>query len=245
MSTLINEFLPIGLDRKRVGVLRAGRQLDGSLLTSPEHVFYVTGYTTLPTAGNPILYLLRNRFPFAAFIDASGATTLFCWLFSTFGVELGVDEVIGSTDYASAVEKLAAFLKQREGKRIGIESTCPYYVSQLLGSSSIVVADDVMVRARTIKSEAEIDHLARSLAAAEATMHDLYQVLRVGIGRVQLISEAKSHLFGHGATGIGHATISFGTANPELAIAEKLQLDHLITLDIGAVHEGYPSNTSR
>jgi len=222
MSTLINEFLPIGLDRKRVGGLMAGRQLDGILLTSPENVFYVTGYTTLPTAGNPILYLLRNRFPFAAFIDASGATTLFCWLFSTFGVELGVDEVIGSTDYASAVEKLAAFLKQREGKRIGIESTCPYYVSQLLGSSSIVVADDVMVRARTIKSEAEIDHLARSLAAAEATMHDLYQVLRVGIGRVQLISEAKAHLFGHGATGIGHATISFGTANPELAIDEKL-----------------------
>jgi Xaa-Pro aminopeptidase len=39
--------------------------------------------------------------------------------------------------------------------------------------------------------------------------------------------------------------VSFGTANPELAINEELQTDHLVTLDIGCVYEGYASDTRR
>ena len=72
---MTNEFLPVGLNRDRMRSLMASRNLDGVLLTSPENVFYVTGFTTLPTAGNPILYLLRNRLPFFAYIDADGRIT--------------------------------------------------------------------------------------------------------------------------------------------------------------------------
>lgn len=242
---MINEFLPVGLNRDRMRELMGRRNLDGVLLTSPENVFYVTGYTTLPTAGNPILYLLRNRLPFFAFMSADGRTTLLCWMYSTMGVELGVDDVIGFSDYAGAVEKLADFIKSRSGGRIGIESSCPYFVVQLLDALAIEVADDVMIRARTLKSDREIDYLARSLAASEATLDDIYEILRPGMGRLKVIAHAKGRLFKHGATGIGHATISFGTANPELAINEKLEEDHLVTLDIGAVYEGYASDTRR
>jgi Xaa-Pro aminopeptidase len=245
LSTLINEFLPVGLNRDRMRQLMGARHLDGMLLTSPENVFYVTGYTTLPTAGNSILYLLRNRLPFFAFMGADGHTTLFCWMYSTMGVELGVDDVVGFSDYTGAVDQLANFMKQHVNHRIGIESSCPYYVVQLLSQTPIEVADDVMIRARTIKTAREIDYLARSLAASEATLGDVYEILRPGMGRLEVIANAKARLFKHRATGIGHSTITFGTANPELAIDEKLEDDHLVTLDIGAVYEGYASDTRR
>ena len=43
------------------------------LLSSPENVFYTTGYTALPSSGNPILYTLRNRLPYFSHVDSEGA----------------------------------------------------------------------------------------------------------------------------------------------------------------------------
>ena len=40
--------------------------LDAMLFASPENVFYTTGYTALPSSGNPILYTLRIVFPSSA-----------------------------------------------------------------------------------------------------------------------------------------------------------------------------------
>ncbi len=69
-------FEPLGLNKaellKRMG--EAG--LDGVLLTSPENVFYTTGYPALPSSGNPILYALRNVLPFFSYVSARGKNTL-------------------------------------------------------------------------------------------------------------------------------------------------------------------------
>lgn len=246
----ITEFGPIGLRRDRLVGLMSERGLDGLLATSPENVYYLTGYTTLPTAGNPILYQLRNRLPFFAYVGHDGRTTLMCWLLASLGLEFGVDDVIGFTDHAAALDALATFMRKRSDGNLGIESSCPYEVLQVLQSAgrepgSLAVADDVLTRLRTVKTDTEVGHLRSSLAAVERTLEELYGLLRPGIGRIELIQEAKSRLFRNEATGIGHATISFGTANPEIAIDEKLEPDHLITLDVGAVYEGYAADTRR
>ena len=88
-------FHPVGLDRSKLTTLLEEYGLAGLLLTSPENVFYTTGYTTLPSAGNPILYTLRNRLPFFSHIDPDGRITLLCWGFSAEGVDFGADEIIG------------------------------------------------------------------------------------------------------------------------------------------------------
>ena len=77
--------------------------LDGMLLTSPENVFYTTGYTCLPSSGNPILYTLRNRLPYFSHVDSEGRVTLLCWGFSAEGVNFGIDELIGINDFAEAL----------------------------------------------------------------------------------------------------------------------------------------------
>jgi Xaa-Pro aminopeptidase len=48
-------FHPLGLNRKRLIKLMGEQGLDGMLLTSAENVFYTSGYTALPSSGNPII----------------------------------------------------------------------------------------------------------------------------------------------------------------------------------------------
>ena len=59
-------FATYGFEPARLAERLRERGLAAALLTSPENVFYTTGYTTLPSAGNPILYMLRNRLPYYA-----------------------------------------------------------------------------------------------------------------------------------------------------------------------------------
>ena len=56
-------FKPVGLDRARLLTLMQARKLDGLFLSSPENVFYTTGYPCLPGSGNPIIHALRNMDP--------------------------------------------------------------------------------------------------------------------------------------------------------------------------------------
>ena len=44
-----------GLDKARLADLMGREGLAASVITSPENVFYLTGYPSLPTSGNPIL----------------------------------------------------------------------------------------------------------------------------------------------------------------------------------------------
>lgn len=48
-------FLPVGLNRTRLTTMMQGRGLDGVFFSSPENVFYTTGYPCLPGSGNPII----------------------------------------------------------------------------------------------------------------------------------------------------------------------------------------------
>ena len=227
------------------------RGLHGILLTSPENVFYTTGYTTLPSAGNPILYTLRNRMPFFSYVDAAGDVTLLCWAFAAESVEFGADEVIGFNDHAGAMRALETLVGQRldSGHTLGVESTCPYSILQLLEGAGRaeppVIVDDVLNRLRLIKSPAEIALLERSLQIVEQSVAELYDTLHLGMSRMDLTQSAKERMAHNGAGGMSHVTFSFASANPEFAIHEPLERGSLVTLDLGGVYEGYCSDNRR
>ncbi len=107
----LNRFEPMGFDASRAAAAMRSRNLSAMLLTSPENVFYTTGYTTLPSAGNPILYMLRNRLPYFSLVTADGKVRLLCWAFSTWEMEFGVDEVIGFNNLEEGIEALQKALK--------------------------------------------------------------------------------------------------------------------------------------
>jgi len=242
-------FEPLGFSKERFVAAAEERELAGMLLTSPENVFYATGYTVLPSAGNPILFTLRSRLPFSAYIDREGVVTLLCWGFSTEGVDIGVDEIIRFDSYAGALEALEGLLAGTPRGRLGVESTCPRFVLRAIEragrADDVAEADDLMSQLRLIKSPAEIAALRRSTELIEQTVAELYELLKPGMSRLALMDEARTRMIANGATGISHITFSFAQQNPEYAIDEPLDDGRLATLDLGAIVDGYCSDNRR
>jgi Xaa-Pro dipeptidase len=245
-------FLPLGFDRSAMAASMREKGIDAVLLSSPENVFYTTGYPPLPYAGNPILYALRNQLPAYSFIEHDGRVTLFAWIGAVLGeVEFGADHLEMFADRRGAHEVLKNFLaaKKLEGKIVGIESSCPYTVAMIfdqdIGPMGLTVVDAVMDALRAVKSAEEVEAVRKSTAIAEATVNELMDVIRPGISRPWLIREIKARLIKNGADGASHVTVSFGGSNPEVEIDERLDENRLVVLDIGASRGGYVSDIRR
>jgi Xaa-Pro aminopeptidase len=244
-------FPPLGLDKARIISLMADRDLSGMLLSSPENILYTSGFTGLPSSGNPILYTLRNRRPYFVYVDGDGHVTLLCWGFAAEGVGFGADAIVGFEGLADGLEALASVVRAKlpSGGRLGVESTCPRYVLDLLASGrdrpNLGSADDVLTELRLIKSDAEVALIVRSTEIIERTVAELLDLLEPGMSRIELMREAKELLFHHGASGISHVTFSFATENPEVEIDEQFDPGRLATLDLGAIVGGYCSDNRR
>ena len=244
-------FKPVGFDRQRLIALMKERDLDGIFLSSPENVFYTTGYPCLPSSGNPIIYALRNQDPYFAFLGADEQIVLLCWGPAAMGIDYGVDDIRMCFTYQMSVDDLGALMEEKLKPDciVGVESTFPYYASQMLQTHAkptrVVVIDDLLYQLRIIKSPAEVELIRKSTEIVDQTVLELAQDLRLGMTRLELIQEAKWRMLKNGADGVDHVTVAFGSANPEIALDEVLEPDQIVTLDLGAVYRGYVSDNRR
>jgi Xaa-Pro aminopeptidase len=249
MSASVNDFPALGFDAQAAAGRLRERGLHGMLLCSPENVFYTTGYTALPSSGNPILYTLRNRLPFFSYVDQEGEVSLLCWGFSAEGVNFGADRLIGINDFREAVAAVGDLVREKagDGLPLGVESTAPRYVGEIVREAGVQtqVVDPLIDDLRLIKSPAELERIRRSTAIIEDCVNDLYGVLEIGMSRADLMRIARTMLVERGASGISHLTFTFGGSNPEIEIAEPLPRDALVTLDLGAIVGGYCSDNRR
>jgi Xaa-Pro aminopeptidase len=248
---LFDTFKPVGLNRARMLELINARGLDGIFLSSPENVFYTTGYSCLPSSGNPIVYALRNQLPFFSFIGRDGLVSLLCWGGAAMGIEYGADDVRMSFSYQMALDDLAGLIteKLQPGCTVGVESTFPYYAVELLRQNAspgkIVPVDDLLHQLRLVKTPPEIERIRHSTRIVDQTVLDLAKELRIGMSRLELIPLAKAGMLKNGADGVDHVTVAFGAANPEVALAEPLEENQIVTLDLGAIYQGYVSDNRR
>ncbi|HEY5158043.1 MAG TPA: Xaa-Pro peptidase family protein [Anaerolineales bacterium] len=244
-------FKPVGLDRPRLLALMKEHGLDGIFLSTPENVFYTTGYPCLPGSGNPIIHALRNQDPYFVFLGSDGGISLLCWGPAAMGIEYGTEDVRMSFTTQMAANDLAALIEEKlkPGCMVGVESTFPYYATRLLEEkakpANILVVDDLLTRLRLIKSAAEVERIRKSTEIIDKTVMELAQSLRLGMTRLELIQEAKYQMIKNGAEGVDHVTMAFGTANPEIALDEPLEANQIVTLDLGAVYQGYVSDNRR
>jgi Xaa-Pro aminopeptidase len=249
--TIEQRFPSVGFDPARAARVIETAGLAGVFLASPENVFYTTGYTSLPSSGNPILYTLRGRLPYFSLVAADGQVTLGCWAFSAEGVDYGADVLAGFNSHQEAVEQAVQVARTATGSsgRLGVESTCPRFLAEAIGGAlpgvTLVDCDDVLDELRLIKTDAELALLRRSTNIIEDVVGELYDVLHVGLTRDELMRQARGRLMEHGAGGISHLTFSFGRTNPEVEVAEPLEPGALVTLDLGAIFGGYCSDNRR
>jgi Xaa-Pro dipeptidase len=247
----IPKFPSPGFDPQRFSNYLEQSGCDAMLLTSPENVYYATGYPSITSAGNPILYALRNVLPFYVWVDKQGNTTLLCWGGAAAGVEFGATHLIPFPDAVQAHQALEQLLQENKTliDTVGIESSCPADVYRMVagiyGDEKVSLADDVIRRMRLVKSLQEIEYLKKSTAIVEQTVSELMELISVGISRPELIRQSKYRMLKNGATGVGHITINFGSSNPEVEIDEKLEANRLVVLDLGALYLGYASDNRR
>jgi Xaa-Pro dipeptidase len=245
------EFFPTGFTISRYMDLMKNVEVDGVLITSPENVAYVTGYPCLPSSGNPILFAIRNHYPFYAYINKKGEIFLIAWEYSLLDIDLGVDHLIKHVNKDLALQGLCRLLQKElgTGKSLGLESTCPFQLTALIhdwvSPGKLMVVDEIFDQLRLIKSPTEISCLKKSCQIAEETLLDLLPLIQPGLRRSDLITAAKAGMIRNGASGIGHCTISFGASNPEVEINEILEEDRLVILDLGAMYYGYASDIRR
>ncbi|MGC8558526.1 MAG: M24 family metallopeptidase [Nitrososphaeria archaeon] len=235
---------PLGYNSQRASELLTDNDLDGLLLGAPENVYYTTGCPTLPGTGNPILYALRNTVPSFAYINSDGKVTLFTW----FGVTLGVEysaELVTYADINGAKDELQTFFQKT--KKVGVDYGVPYYALQALknAGSESVDADSLAVLMRLVKNQKEIQRLEKSLHITQDVLIGIGPRLRAGMSRKSVLAEARSMMMQYGATAVDHLTIAFGPSNPEILIDELLKREQLITMDLGAIYEGYTSDIRR
>jgi Xaa-Pro aminopeptidase len=98
---------------------------------------------------------------------------------------------------------------------------------------------------RLIKTPAEMDLIRQSTSIIESTVDALYGEIELGMSRIDVMRIARRRMVELGATGFSHLTFSFGRANPEIAIDEPLEPQMLVTLDLGAIYQGYCSDNRR
>src|SRR5512137_1528450 len=110
---ILDTFKPIGFDKMRLAETMKTRGIDGIFLSSPENVFYTTGYPTLPSSGNPIIYALRNQLPFFSFVDKTGNITLICWGGAAMGIEYGTEDVRPIFMQSMLTEELTNLIKEK------------------------------------------------------------------------------------------------------------------------------------
>ena len=228
------------------------RELQGMLLCSPEHVYYTSGLPAVQGSGNPILFALNNQLPSFVYIGADGRLTLLCWIGATLGFTFDADETRTFFNRESAIDELHDFLQAtlQSGARVAIEQSCPFYVYAVLQnivdpSHIVAEADDLLLPLRLVKTEGEISLIRKASEIVEASVADLRGQVKPGISRLELNNAAKCRMLEHGASSIGHTTIAFGTSNPEIAFDETLDSNMVVTLDLGAVVDGYASDNRR
>jgi Xaa-Pro aminopeptidase len=248
---VIDSLNVVGLNKQKLLQLMKEKSLDACLVTSPENVFYTTGCPTLPSSGNPIVYAMKNQLPFFAYIGKEGEVILICWGGITMGVDFAVDDVRPFFTYEMSKDVLTELIQEKiaPGSKVGVESNFPFYVAQMVqehsAGTNLEIVDDLFARLRLVKSSAEIERIRKSTQIIDKTVMELVPLLHLGMGRLELIHEAKYLLMKNGAEGVDHITAAFGPANPEVAFDEPLEKDQIVTLDLGAAYEGYVSDNRR
>lgn len=242
---------PIGFNRTRMLELMKQKELDGIFFSSPENVFYTTGYPTLPASGNPIIYALRNQLPYFSFLGKDGKVTLIAWGGASMGIDYEVDEVRTIFMASMINDELAGVTHDKlpSGSKLGVDSTFPYFALEVIKENcnpiTFVNADEIIYLARIIKTPAEIERIKKSTEIIDKTVRELADILHLGMTRLDLICEAKSRLIINGADAVDHVTVAFGGANPEVALPEPIEKNQIVTLDLGGVYQGYVSDNRR
>jgi Xaa-Pro aminopeptidase len=230
-----NEFEP---RRRKVAGGLAGRKLDALLVAFSPNLRYLTGFT----GSNGNLLLLPDRA--ILFTDPR------------YQIQAG-QEVTCQVKIAKGALALdvAAVITKLRLKRIGYEParmTCDLFEAlraRLPLKASLESVAGWIEGLRTIKSDAEMDKIRRSVQTNSRAFEQTVKRLRPGTTEQDLAAELEYRMRRLGAEKPAFETIVAGGARSALPHAQptaaRLEPGGLVVVDMGAFQDGYASDMTR
>jgi len=234
-------------DDGRAGRLAAElreREIDVLLVTTPVNVRYLTGFT-----GSSGLALISadaatNRF----LTDFRYATQSAVQVPDTFHREIVAGEML-----EGVVDVLASSLE--EGGRLGFDDaslTVKQHarLEELLGAEwTLVPCAGVVEELRAVKDAGEIDRIRAAAELADEALRETLEAGVVGRSERDVAIELELRMRRLGAEGASFPSIVAAGAHGALPHAEprarEIHKNALVTVDWGALHEGYCSDCTR
>lgn len=219
------------LDALRASVRAAGA--DALLVTSPPNVRYLTGFSS-PEDGSVL-------------VSPDGATLL---TDARYEVQAEEESLVPVAIVPSQDD---AALARLSGLRLAVEADAMTVsrfraLAKRLGHEPVAL-EGAFTELRLIKTDAEVAKLRRAAHVTDLAFEEALKFMKAGVTEVEVAMCLERAMRLHGAEGASFSTIvasgARGAMPHGLASAKALEDGDLVTLDFGAVVDGYHADMTR
>lgn len=211
--------------------------LDACLITNPTDKYYLTGYDC---GDDGILVMTR---------DASIYFTDARYTLEASSID-GLEVV--EIPRGQGLRYVRDYLSSKQITSLGyVANSISHadYLSIANGALNLIDIQDEISTLRIIKDNEEISSLKRAGAIADKALQTTLKSVRLGISERELAHILHVELISHGSEGLAFDSIvAFGknTSKPHAHVSDtKLEKGDLITIDFGALVDGYRSDMTR
>jgi Xaa-Pro aminopeptidase len=212
--------------------------IDAIYITNPENRFYLSGFT----GSTGTLLLTRKRSCLLTDFRYTAQAGMECPEFRVVEVE---------DSYAGVISKI---LKEDNLFRLGIEGdhlTCNQFATlkRLCEGIEVKPLSDKVEKLRCSKDEAEVGLIEKAVSIADQALALTLPEIRPGVTENEIALHLEYTMRQLGASGSAFKIIAASgarSAHPHgAASAKKIEAGDLVTLDFGAVYQGYHSDITR
>lgn len=219
------------------------QQVDAAFITTPNNVFYFTGFKS-----NPHERLL------GVFIPAEGESFLICPKMEVPDASQVFDgKIIGHVDTENAWDLLVAHFTVPVAK-LAIEKSHmtverKEFLEQRIQGVAFSAIDDVITEMRLIKTEEELVQLRKAAELADYAIEVGYRLIAEGKTEMEILTAVESAVKAKGAEAMSFSTMVLSgpkTASPHGTPGNrKIQKGDFVLFDLGVVVGGYCSDITR
>lgn len=212
------------------------KNVDGALIVSPESRRYFTGFN----ASDGFLFITKSGSVFltdSRYIEAAKNKIICCEVEEQKGKLMDYAKRFNCKVLAVEADRLTVTqLKNLRKALHGIKLTT-------------VATDKIIDSFRAVKNETEIENICKAQRIAEAAFDHILGFIKVGVTEKEVALELDHYMLSHGADGLSFETIAISGANTSkphgVPTDKKIKHGDFVTMDYGAVVNGYHSDMTR
>lgn len=225
---------------KQIEELRKQNLLDAILVSDGFNIRYISGFSGetgyLYISENRHVLLTDSRYTVQAKMQAK---------------DFEVVEISMEKDYGMWISE---FILADQVKRLGFEDLHMRYseyfkYNQMWNVKEWVSLGNSLNSFRMIKTEEEIEKLAKAEAIGDKAFSEILKILKPGMTELEVAAELEYHMKKNGASGLSFDTIAASGIHSAMPHAtpsnKKLELGDFLTMDYGCVYDGYCSDMTR